>query len=246
MDTVQVYYTNFESKPPVRDICWKDCGFTMKNHVFPFPQDGSGHIFEFKIWQKITTTPSSLVVVEKNNVTKKNSCDKEYSYPKEEYTAEIHKVQLSAIRVMRSYFPCILTFKIHRRPIYYRIKFSHDLNLKWLIGCIMSEISCFTWDKKYTDLSDRRFVLENKILRMIHQQMKMQGLCCRQQVKNNEIIESKSDTVVPAAEVSALECLYDSDETDESNDTDDDDDDIKPMMMIKQKMILMAIFLFVK
>lgn len=160
MDTVQVYFTDLESYPPVRDVYWKDCEFTMMNPFLTeedivnpkFPHDGSDHYFVIKIMKLIPTARSRLIQEREPN--------RQHPFHKD----NTKMIQLSNIRELCSYSPSVLTFQIEQRRIYYRIEFSSDEKLKWLIGCIMTEIHCFTWDQQLTNLRERRYVVQNEIL----------------------------------------------------------------------------------
>lgn len=160
MDTVQVYFTDLESYPPVRDVYWKDCEFTMMNPFLTeedivnpkFPHDGSDHYFVIKIMKLIPTARSRLIQEREPN--------RQHPFHKD----NTKMIQLSNIRELCSYSPSVLTFQIEQRRIHYRIEFSSDEKLKWLIGCIMNEIHCFTWDQQLTNLRERRYVVQNEIL----------------------------------------------------------------------------------
>ncbi|OTF69162.1 hypothetical protein BLA29_007361, partial [Euroglyphus maynei] len=158
MDTVQVYYTNLESNPPVRDYYWKDCEFCMINEFMTdeerknFPNDGSDYSFVIRIL-KIIPTARGRIIREQNPHL-------QHPYHK----GSMKTIPLNTIRDICSLKPRWIRFMIDQHPIEYRIEFSSDDKVKFLLQCIVNEIQCFTWDPQLTDHRSRRYVLQNEIV----------------------------------------------------------------------------------
>ncbi|KAH9505976.1 hypothetical protein DERF_010738 [Dermatophagoides farinae] len=148
MDIVQVYYTDMESNPPLYDVYWKDCEFSLLNPFQSGEQNshnGSDYYFVIKILKIIPTAQEQ----EPNRQYEKGA---------------MKMIQLSTIRELWSLESCELTFNIDQRPIHYRVEFSNDFEIIWMISLIISEIPCFVWNEQITNLSERHYVVQNEIL----------------------------------------------------------------------------------
>lgn len=139
MDIVDIYYTNLDVEPPIRDEYWKNCSFSINKRTdLPKNQqiyDGSDYRFMINFLGEI---------------------------PQNQLPGKI--IPLNTIRDIVSIRERTLMIIIDKQPIKFRIEFESDESImKWL-KLLVNLIPCFDWDKKQNEPTNRPYVIHNEIV----------------------------------------------------------------------------------